>query len=116
MKKQLERIRNFSTEFSPDDTKSNFFLGKLIQAATSSKKLQKDILSNTTSIDKAQEDFYKNNDSGIRSKMSKEYKDSNKDLNNLTAKYPASSGLSEKAPEYLKRLYSMSQTVNSTLS
>ena len=58
MKKQLERIRNFSTEFSPDDTKSNFFLGKLIQAATSSKKLQKDILSNTTSIDKAQEDIF----------------------------------------------------------
>lgn len=115
MQNELDRLRNFSTEFSPNENKSNFFLGKIIAAATSSKNLQKKAISNQTSIADTQTEFYDNN-LGVGEEVSKDYKDSHQSLKDVAAKYPDAYNLSATPPDYLKPLYAMIQKLRSTLS
>lgn len=115
MKKELDRLRNFSTEFSPNENRSNFFLGKILSAAGSSKDLQKKTISNQTSIADAQEEFY-NNNSGVEEEVSKDHNDSRKRLKEIAAKSSDPYTFSEKSPESLKTLYDMIRKIRSAFS
>lgn len=114
METELNRLQNFNTEFAPKDSKSDFFIGKLLSAAVSAKNTQKKIVANPESAVDEQSSFF-NNNSGLGDTVSKANEDTASSLQSVT---PSASAFdfSEQPPEYMKGLYAMINKLKSKIA
>lgn len=114
METELNRLQNFNTEFAPKDSKSDFFIGKLLSAAVSAKSTQKKIVSNPDSAIDEQSSFF-NNNSGLSDTVSKANEDTITSLQEVTTN-TSPFDFSEEPPEYMKGLYAMISKIKSKLA